>query len=369
MNDKITARQAVCTMFLFELGSSLVTGGSEKAGQDSWIAVGIGLALAVPLVLLFAKLGETAPGMDLFQMCEAAFGKIGGNIATLLFSVYSLHLGAMVIKNFTEYIQVLSLPATPQPVIAVCIGLLGWLGIRKGIVVAARNASFIAPLVTCVIFLLLGLSVSYMDIGNLKPVFAHDAKTLLRSGFAAFVFPFAESVLFLSVFCGTDENVSLKKLYLSGILLPGALLVALVAGNTAVLGVSITQAMYFPAYESVSVVHMGEFLSRIEVLVSGNFMIFGLVKYMVCVYVACRGFAHLTGWQNWPLLTGIFSVASVTGSQLLYKNTMQMFSFLDIYDRYAPFFQVALPLAVFLTLSAKKACSGRGPRSAAGKSP
>lgn len=359
MNGKITGRQAACTLFLFQLGSSLVTGGSEKAGQDSWIAVIIGLVFSIPLVLLFAKLSEAEPGMDLFDMCEAAFGKIGGNIATLLFSVYSLHLGALVIKNFTEYVQVLSLPETPQPVVATCIGFLGWFGIRKGSAVAARNAAFIAPLGTFVIFILLGLTAGFMDFGNLKPIFAHDAKTLLQSGFSSFVFPFAESVLFLSVFCDVDKNVSHKKLYLWGIVPSGAILTALVIGNTAVLGVSIAQSMYFPSYETVSVVHLGKFLSRFEVLVSGNFMIFGLVKFMVCIYVACRGFAHLTGWQNWLLLTGVASAVAVTTSQLLYQNTMQMFTFLNIYYRYAPFFEVALPLSIFLTLAVKKAFSRR----------
>lgn len=359
MSGKITARQAICTLYLYVLGSSLVTGSSEKVGQDSWIAVGIGLVFAIPLVLLFAKLGETEPGMDLFDMCESAFGKIGGNIATFLFSVYSLHLGALVIRDFTEYIQVLTLPETPQPVVAACIGFLGWYGIRKGNVVVARNAAFVAPLGTFVIFILLGLTAGFMDFGNLKPIFEHDVKTLLQSGFSSFIFPFAESVLFLSVFCDVDKNVPRKKLYLWGILLPGAILTALVAGNTAVLGVSIVQAMYFPAYETVSVVHLGEFLSRFEVLVSGNFMIFGLVKFMVCAYVACRGFAHLTGWKNWPLLTAAASAVAVTISQMLYENTMEMVTFLDIYNLYAPFFEVALPLSVFLTLSVKKAFSRR----------
>lgn len=359
MNGKITARQGICTLYLYVLGSSLVTGGSEQAGQDSWIAVGIGLVFTIPLVLLFAKLGEAEPGMDLFDMCEAAFGKIGGNIATLLFSVYSLHLGALVIRDFTEYVQVLSLPETPQPVVAVCIGFLGWYSIRKGIAVTARNAAFIAPLGTIVIFLLLGLTAGFMDLGNLKPFWGHDTKTLLESGFSSFVFPFAESVLFLSVFCDVEKTVPRKKLYLWGILLPGAILIALVAGNTAVLGVSIVQAMYFPSYETVSVVHLGEFLSRFEVLVSGNFMIFGLVKFMVCAYVASRGFAHLTGWQNWLLLTAITSAVAVILSQLLYENTMEMVKFLDVYYVYAPFFEVAIPLAVLVTLSIKKALSRR----------
>ncbi len=357
VNDRITGRQAICMLLLFELGSSLVTGGSEKAGQDSWVCVLIGLAMAVPAVLLYAKLGERCPGMDLFEMSEAAFGKVGGGIVTLLFSLYSLHLGALVTKNFTEYIQVLTLPETPQPVVAACIGLLCWLAVRRGIEVAARNAAFIAPLGTGVAGALLLLTSTFMDFGNLKPAFVSSPETLLRSGFSTFAFPFAECVLFLSVFCNVADKIPLKKIYLRGILLSGGLLCALVIGNTAVLGVPITQAMYFPSYETVSVVHLGEFLSRIEVLVSGNFMIFGLVKFMVCIYVACRGFMRLPGKKDWNILTACASATAVTVSPPLYKNTMQMFAFFKIYDSYAPFFEVVLPLAVFIKLSLRKAPS------------
>lgn len=357
MNDRITGRQAICMLLLFELGSSLVTGSSEKLGPDSWVAVLIGLAMAMPVVLLYGKLGERYPGMDFFEMSEAAFGTVGGGIVTLLFSLYSLHLSALVIKNFTEYIQVLSLPQTPQPVIAVCAGLLGWLAVQRGIEVAARNASFITPLATGVIAMLLLLTSGFMDFGNLKPAFVSSPETLLRSGFSTFVFPFAESVLFLSVFCNVADSVPLKKLYLRGVLLSGGILCALVIGNIAVLGVPITQSMYFPSYETVSVVFLGDFLSRIEVLVSGNFLIFGLVKFMICIYVACRGFMRLPGKKNWKILTACASATAVTVSQLLYKNTMQMFAFLKIYDSYAPFFEVVLPLAVFIKLSLRKAPS------------
>lgn len=357
MAEKITGRQAVSLLFLFELGSSILTGSSDDVGQDSWAAILIGMALTVPLVLLFARMGALAPGRDFFDMSELAFGKVGGGIVALAFSLYSLHLGAMVVRNFTEYVSVLSLSETPQMVVAACMGLLAWFAVRRGIAVPARNASFIAPLAGAVVVLLLVLTTSYMDFDNLRPALVSDPKLLLQKGFSSFVFPFAESVLFLSVFCYIEkEQAPLKKYYFMGTLLPGLLLMAIVVDNIAVLGVQITQDMYFPAYETVSIVQLGNFLSRIEVLVSGNFMIFGLVKFTVCVYVAARGFMHLPGKKNWKLVTALTAAGGTAASGLLYRNTMEMFSFLYVYDQYAPYFEVALPLAVYLTLR----CRGVG---------
>lgn len=356
MPDKITPRQAVCMLILFELGSSLVTGGSMKAEQDSWITALLGLGMAVPLLFLYARLHTLCPDGDLFDMACAAFGKAAGRAVTLAFSVYAFFLGALVIRNFTEYIQVLSLPETPQPVCAVCIGALAFFAVRSGIETPARSAEFITPVACAVVGVLLALAAKDMDPSNLQPVLDHSPRLLLSDGFASLTFPFAESVLFLSVFCAVKEPTSsCRTCYLWGVLLAGAVLTVLIAANIAVLGAPIARALYFPSYETVGIVDVGNFLSRIEVLVSGNFIIFGLMKVTVCLYVGCRGLARVFGRRRYRLCTALAAAGMIVFSQLVYTSTMQMFAFLDVYKRYAPVPEIALPLALLAGLSRARA--------------
>ena len=75
MHDQVTSRQAVCMLILFELGSSLVTGGSMKAEQDSWITALIGLGMSVPLLFLYASMQKRCPTGDFYDMACQAFGK------------------------------------------------------------------------------------------------------------------------------------------------------------------------------------------------------------------------------------------------------------------------------------------------------
>lgn len=353
MTKGITGKQAVSMMILFQLGSSLVTGTSMKADQDSWIVLIVAIILSAPIVLMYARLNQLAPGKDFFEMSYLAFGKIWGGVITFFSALFSFHLGALVIKNFTEYIQVVSLPETPQVISAVCIGLIAFFAVGKGIETLARGTEFVTPMAIFVVVFLLILTVKYMNIENLFPIFSKDFKFIINESISAIAFPFAETVLFISVFCTEEDKKNIKGNYLIALFAAGAVLISLVLGNILVLGFPLVKDLYFPSYETAGVIDIGELVSRIEVLVSGNFIIFGLTKVSICLYVACRGAAKLFHTKNFTVTSAVAAVLMVAVSQMLYENTMQMFALIKIYKYYAPFFEIALPLTVEIGLLRK----------------
>ena len=352
-DGKISGKQATHMMILFLLGSSLVTGGSVTAKQDSWISILIGMIMAIPVVLIFANMYKTAPGKDLFDMAYMAFGKIGGAIITLLFCIYTLHLGALVIKNFSEYFQVVTIPETPQLITALCIGLLAYYNVTKGIEGLGRGAVFIMPITLSVILLLNALSLKYMDFQNLQPMLNQEPKLIFSSAYSILAFPFAETVMFITVFSAVETKKSPVKLYLTAAIFSGILLAVLVAVAIMILGLPLISLLYFPSYAAAGVIDVGGFLSRVEVLVSGNYIIFGVVKVTVCLFVSCKGVANLLGVKNHKLLAAPNITIMVVTSILVYENTMQMFDFIDIYKIYAPFFELVIPLAILIFLKNK----------------
>lgn len=352
-DGKISGKQATHMMILFILGSSIVTGGSVSAKQDSWISVLIGVFMAVPAVAIYANMFKTAPGKDVFDMAYIVFGKIGGALITVAFCLYTLHLGALVIKNFSEYFQVVTIPETPQLITAICIGLLAYYNIVKGIEVLGRGAVFIMPITLSVILLLNLLSLKFMDFENLKPIFNQDLKLIFSSSYSTFVFPFAESVMFITVFSVVETKKSAFKLYMTALIFSGMLLSLLVAVATMILGLPLISSLYFPSYAAAGVIDLGGFISRIEVLVSGNYIIFGVVKVTVCLYVSCKGLAKLFGVKNHKVFAAPNITIMVGVSLFLYESTMQMFDFLAIYKIYAPFFEVVVPLMILIPLKIK----------------
>lgn len=111
--ESITNKQGIATMVMFIIGSTIILGAGRQGMQDVWISILISMAIALPILFIYSMIIKLFPGKNLYEISEVVFGKFFGKIVTLLFTWYSLHLGALVIRNFSEYIKIVSMPETP----------------------------------------------------------------------------------------------------------------------------------------------------------------------------------------------------------------------------------------------------------------
>lgn len=353
INEKISGKQIVYIIIPFVLGSSIVTGGGRIPERDSWISMLISIVISIPIVMMYGEVNRLAPKKSLFDLSYIVFGRIAGTIVTFLFSVFSILLGILVIKNFTEYIHVVSLPETPQLLVAIGIGLVMFFTVFEGIEDLGRGCVFVLPLTMFVVVFLILLSIPNMDINNMKPVLYKNIGTVLKGALSAVVFPLAEVVLFTVVFSSVETKTNPAKLYIVGMAIGGLILAALKLSNILVLGYPLIDLLYFPTYERAGIIEAGRFFSRVEILVSGNFIIFGLVKTTICLYVGCKGLEKVFKLKNHKKLAAPVSLVMVLLSVSLFKSTMQIFSGTKLYLIYAPVFEILIPLIIFIYLKVK----------------
>lgn len=62
-------------MVYFIIGSTLVIGSTKEAQQDVWISILIGMAIAMPMVAIYARIIKLYPNKNLFDITEELFGK------------------------------------------------------------------------------------------------------------------------------------------------------------------------------------------------------------------------------------------------------------------------------------------------------
>ena len=118
MNKEIiSGKQAISIFVCFFLGSSLIVGASTRANQDSWIAVILAFIAALPILLVYARILKLYPGKNIYDIVLELFGNFVGKLITLLYVLYSIHLGALVMRNFSEFVSVVAMPQTPQFII------------------------------------------------------------------------------------------------------------------------------------------------------------------------------------------------------------------------------------------------------------
>lgn len=351
---KITLSQMVFVIILFILGSSLVMGGSTIAEQDSWIAIILAMIIMVPFFYMYAKLATLYPGKNLYEMAYLALGNIGGFIVTFIFTSYCLMLGALVIRNFTEFIQTVSFLETPQYIVAIIMGLLAYQVIKVGIGIVGRGANLVGPLVIITILATVLMTINKMDISHIKPILTQSFGKILACSFYSIAFPFGEVVLFTIMMPCLPKGESPYKAYFLSLLIGGALVVIAMLRNLTVLGLATAHTLYFPSYSAVGFINIREFINRIEVLVSGNFIISGLVKISICLYCVCKGLSRMFQAPNHRTFAATSVALMIAVSGWAFASTMEMMENITIYTMTLPFLQIGLPLIVLIATLIKR---------------
>ena len=345
----ITSKQGIIIMTMFILGSTLVMGTSSEAKQDVWLASFAAMLLAVPIIFVYARLLSIFPGKNLYLILEHLFGKVIGKLLALPFIWFSFHIGALVIRNFAEFIHIVSFPLTPQYIISFFIILLCIWAVKAGIEVIGRWTSIIFPIVVIAIIVVTLMLSPLYDFSNFKPVLYNGFQPIISTAFSLVTFPFAETVIFTTVLNGLQNNKSTYKVYYWSLLIGGSTILLVAVRSLLVLGAENTEILYFASFSSVRLIDLGKFIQRIEISVTVVFLFAGFVKASICLYAASCGLAKVFNLSSYRQVVSPVGLLMLLLSGIIYHSTIEMFEWAEkIYKYYAVPFEIILPLIILI---------------------
>lgn len=351
--ERITDKEAICLFIIFVIGSSLIVGIGNGAKNDAWLAVIAGILMAIPMMLVYCRILSIYQGKGLFDILDITLGKVAGRIITALYSLYAFHLGAMVLRNFGEFINAIALPETPMLVPILCIGITCIIAVRLGIEVMGRTTAFFIPLIFFILLVVQLLAIPQLKINYLKPVLGNGINPVLTSGFAAFSFPFAETVLFIGAFAGLKTKKSPYKIYFLGLLIVSAIIIITTVRNIGTLG-NMRESYYYPSYAAVSMINIGDFIQRIEVTVSFVFVFGVLIKTSVCLLVASKGISKIFNLHDYRSIVIQTGLLMIFFAYTVYTNSIEMkYWATKVYPYYAFPVQVILPVVIWIIAEVK----------------
>jgi spore germination protein KB len=184
----------------------------------------------------------------------------------------------------------------------------------------------------------------------------------LSTAFSAFTFPFAETVLFLPVLGNLRKKSNPYKVYLTGLLLAGFMMLVSQICYIAVLGTTNYSILMFQTYIAVRLINIGNFLQRIEILISVLFMLGGFIKCCVCLYAAVKGIAMVFNIDDYHKIVAPFGLLMSLFSIIIYSSSMEMIDWIKVYGYYAIPFQIILPVIIWITAEVKHRSTGKNER-------
>lgn len=361
----ITKKQFIAVITTFLLGSSLVLGVGGSAGKDAWIAVACAMLYAVPVYLIYGRIVSLFPEEGLFEIITIIFGKILGKMIIFLFAGYSFYIGTLVVRNFTEFINVVTLHDTPQYIIAFFMIILSIWAAKSGIEVIGRWSAVIFPIILSAIIFITLLFIPFVDLNNIRPILYKGLEPVLDSAFSVFTFPFAEVVLVLFLFGSLKKGGSPYKVFFWSLLIGGSSILIVVMRSFLVLGEANTSILYFASYTSIRIINIGEFLERIEVLAAVVFMLGGFVKVSICLLVACKGTAKVLSFPQYRQVVAPVGLVMMLFSIIIHPNIADMLVWTEkIYPYFALPFEVIFPVIIWIgaEIKARRAGSNKNPK-------
>lgn len=347
--EEISDKQGIVLVTMFIMGSSLVIGIGAEAGKDSWMSIIFGIILSFPVLMMYARILSLFPKKNMFDVIEIVLGKFLGKIVLIMYIWFSFHLGALVLRNFGEFINSVSIPETPEIVPMTFIVLLCAYGVKSGIEVLSRWSRLALLILVSLITLSIFLLIPDMELNNIRPLLSKGIMPVLTGAFSVFSFPFAETILFALVFSGLQNKKSPYKIYTYAIVLGGLVLFATNITELMVLGEIQFTSTYFPSYTTVRRTTVGDFIQRSEIIVSITFLGAGFIKISICLLAACKGIAKLFNSKEYRFIVTPISLLMVCLAYLVYDSLMEMTEWaFSIWRYYAFVFQVILPVIIWI---------------------
>lgn len=353
IKEQITDKEGICVLVLFLTGSTLVIGTGGDAKNDAWLAGIAGILMAVPMLAVYARIISLFPGRDLFEILEISMGQIAGKTISLIYIWYSIHLGAMILRNFGEFINTLTMPETPIIVPMFMLGLICIISVRLGVEVIGRSCTYFLPVIILVIIAAVVLGLGNWNLDYLKPVMHHALGNVMKGAFSAFSFPFTESVLFMGFFYTLKTKRSPYRVYFFGTLFAGTIIVLLTMRNIAVLG-NMLGMYYFPSYIAVGRINIRDFLQRLEGSVAIVMLVGVFIKSSVCLFVASKGLTRIFKLTDYKSIVIQLGLLMICFSYIVYSNIMEMWYWaFKVYQYYAFPMEVILPVITWIFAEVK----------------
>lgn len=353
--EQISVRQGIILVILFLMGSTILVGTGGAAKKDMWIAFIIAILLAVPLVMLYSKILASFPGKNMFDILELVFGKVIGKLIVLLYTWYAIHLGAMVIDNFAEFINIVGLPETPRAVPVIFFIILSTWAVKEGIEVIGRWGQLCLFFILAITMFTVVFSISKMEVNNIRPLLEEGLTPVIKGTFGIFAFPFGEIVILTLITPFCKDKKSIYKVYIYGTIICGTILLTFALRNLMIVGPDKIAMHYYPSYIAVGRINIGEFIQRAQIVITVAFLICGFIKISVCLLATVNGVAKLFNLGNYRIIVTPVAILMFNLSFIVYENILETIKWApNIYPFYAFPFQVILPIIIYVTYKIRR---------------
>ncbi|MDR0267138.1 endospore germination permease [Paenibacillus sp.] len=305
-NGKISLRQFSILVTLFTVGDSLLvlpSGMASQVKEDAWISAIIGVGIGLLAVCLFTVVASLNPEMTLVEFNNKILGKMLGTVLSLLFVVYFLLGAAANIREIGDFMTTQIMPETPIQAIHIMFLCIVVMAVRLGLETFARAGEIFFPGFVLFFILFVLFLLPQVHIENIQPVFGEGFISILRGSIIPATFSPLELVVFFMIMPYVNQPKHILRSFTMGALIGGIALILLILLTDLVLGAEATASKMYPSYNLAKKINIGQFLERIEAILSLMWFVTIFFKIVLFTYGITLGLSQIFKLKEYKVLT------------------------------------------------------------------
>ncbi|WP_425448229.1 GerAB/ArcD/ProY family transporter [Dethiothermospora halolimnae] len=353
--EVISEKQGISLLVLFIVGGSSIFAQALSADRNVWLAYILAILTGFPLMLVYARLHCIFPGKNFLDIIEICFGSIISKIIILIYIWISIFIAGDIVVIYSQFINLISFPETPQIITKLSLIILCILGAKKGIEVLGRSSRLFLIVLLIYLVAIVVFLIPEMDIEKLKPILYEGAKPVFMGTLSVLAFPIMQIVIFTMTFSTFSKKTSPYKIYILGMLIGIGYLAILSTNNILVWGLNVTESYYYPLYTTIAGINISNLGQRIELGIIIIFFLGGFIKISILIVSACKGVGKIFNFKDYKIIIIPIALLVTNLSHIQYKSVMYYYEFnREVWPYYHLPFQIFLPLIIWIIAEIKK---------------
>lgn len=326
---------------------------SQLTKQNTWIALLIGLAIALLLLLVYTSLSKKMPDKNLIEMNDLIYGCHLGKVMSILYIYFFWFIVAASLRLMGDFFSTYLFSETCISIFIIAMTIVCIYTLKKGLEVIARSSVIIAILVVVICSTSTIFTLQYVNLSNFLPIFQIKLINFIEGVNIMVSIPLGEIVVFLMFFPYVNDKKRIRKSAFSGLIIGGILFFILILRNTSVLG-SIEPMHGVPSYQLVKLINVGEIITRLDILVAIVFLFNMFLKICIFYYATVLSAAQFFKLRSYkPLVIPVGIISSVFAVSM-YNSAADEAYQAGTYSVYAIVFVILFPIISLIIASIRK---------------
>jgi len=323
---KISGIQIFWMIAAMELGMTLLmtmTSSLQAAKQDAWISMIIAGGIALFIAFVATQLAVLYPNQTLVQFTETILGKWIGKFVIVIYMVQWYTIIPIILRQFTDLIELLLLPSTPRaPIVILMVLLVVYVTYAGGIDGIGRCSEVLGPIIIVMVLLVLFFSLNNITFKQILPVYRDHGIMPIFNGALAPASYLGHAVEFVMLAAFMDNPSKGSRYVYWGVLIANVLVVLSTAMVVLTIGINLLPTMWYPFFEMTRQISIFAFIENLDAIAIVIWISSVFIKLAIYMFITCYGTAQFLKIKNWRMLIW-FVAPFVTILAIIPRNVTQ----------------------------------------------